>query len=263
MDALTSLDKAIDLLQHLHDVGGARGITEIANALQVPKSTAHRLLKTLVRRGLAEQEASGRYRTGAALIAFGLGALERDPVVALARPVLEAEAAAVGETVFLTAPRAGAIVVLDKAEGHGFLRAAPRIGEVVPVAATAVGRLAMAFDPERFPLAAHEPVAFTAHTQVDAFSLRAAVERARHEGHATNRGEWIDGLSVVAAPVFGAGDSRPLRAALAIAAPTSRMDALGTASVVRRAVAAAQVISLRLAGRDPAWRLAANEGDPR
>ena len=52
----------------------------------------------------------------------------------------ELEAQRLGETVFLTAARAGAVVVLDKAEGTGFLRAAPRIGSTVPLHATAVGK---------------------------------------------------------------------------------------------------------------------------
>ncbi len=260
MDTITSLDKAIDLLEHLHEAGGARGITEIANALGLPKSSAHRLLKTLVRRGFAEQEASGRYRSGPALIALGLGALDRDPMVALARPVLEAEAAALGETVFLTAPRGREIVVLDKAEGRGFLRAAPTVGQLVPVAATAVGRLALAFDPARFAVADHPPVAFTAATRLASEEVWLTIERARSDGFAINRGEWIDGLSVVAAPVFRAAEPPLLVGALAVAAPTARLDALGPLLVAQRAVAAARVISLRLAGRDPAWRRSPTPG---
>ncbi len=260
MDPITSLDKAIDLLEHLHEAGGARGITEIATALGLPKSSAHRLLKTLVRRGFAEQEASGRYRSGPALIALGLGALDRDPMVALARPVLEAEAAALGETVFLTAARGRQIVVLDKAEGQGFLRAAPKVGQVVPVAATAVGRLALAFDPARFVVADHPPVAFTAATQLASEAVQLAIERARSDGFAINRGEWIEGLSVVAAPIFRATEPPALAGALAVAAPTARLDALGAHSVARRTVEAARVISLRLAGRDPAWRRNSNGG---
>jgi DNA-binding IclR family transcriptional regulator len=254
MDPVTSLDKAIDLLEHLHDAGAPRGITEVAQALRVPKSSAHRLLKTLVRRGFAEQEASGRYRTGPALIALGLAARDRDPIVALARPVLEGEAEALGETVFLTAPRGLEIVVLDKAEGRGFLRAAPTVGQRVPIAATAVGRLAMAFDPGRFPPSQHPPVAFTNATQLDLAMVAREIERARREGFALNRGEWIEGLSVVAAPIFASGEPALLAGALAVAAPTPRLDALGPFAVAQRAVAAARLISLRLAGRDPAWR---------
>ena len=263
MDTLTSLDKAIDLLEHLHDARSARGVTELAGTLGVPKSSAHRLLKTLVRRGFAEQDGAGRYRTGPALIALGLGAIEREPVVAIARPVIEAEAAALGETVFLTGPRGGSLIVLDKAEGQGFLRAAPRVGQSVPVLATAVGRLALAFDPERFAFEAQTATAFTPATRIAPAALRAAVEDARREGFAINRGEWIEGLSVIAAPIFGAREPRAFAAALAIAAPSARIDALGAEAVARRAVAAAQLISARLAGRDPAWRRVANGGEVR
>jgi DNA-binding IclR family transcriptional regulator len=254
MDGLTSLDKAIDVLEHLHDAGVPRGVTEIANALGVPKSSAHRLLKTLVRRGFAEQETAGRYRVGPALIALGIGSLDREPLAALARPVLECEAAAIGETVFLVAPRGRELVVLDKAEGQGFLRAAPKVGQVVPIAATAVGRLAMAFDPLRFPPEANPPVAFTPATQLSQAAIAAAIARARSDGFAFNLGEWIEGLSVVAAPVLGAQEPPAFLGAIAVAAPSARLDALGAFAVARRAADAARLISLRHAGRDPAWR---------
>ena len=38
-----TVDKALDLLLHLHAADSARGLTEIARALELPKSTAHRL----------------------------------------------------------------------------------------------------------------------------------------------------------------------------------------------------------------------------
>ena len=60
-------------------------------------------------------------------MALGLGVLDREPVVAAARPELEAEARASGETLFLAAARGGRIAVLDKVEGTGFLCAAPTV----------------------------------------------------------------------------------------------------------------------------------------
>ena len=56
----------------------------------------------------------------------------------------EAAAAQYGETFFLVSARARRLVVLDKAEGTGFLRAAPRVGSSVPAHATAVGKLYLA-----------------------------------------------------------------------------------------------------------------------
>jgi IclR family acetate operon transcriptional repressor len=256
-----SVDRAIDLLFHLHEQPQARGVSELARALGLPKSTVHRLLQALARRGLVEQE-GGRYAPGARLVGLGLGAQERDPVVGAARPVLDEEARALGETVFLMAPRSAGLVVLDKAEGAGFLRAAPRLGEAVPLHATAAGKLAFAFAPERFPLEAGGAERFTARTVVDPDALRVEVERARRQGFAENHGEWIDGLSVVAAPVLldVASGARRLIAVLAVAAATPRLRELGAARVARRAVDAARRLSARLNGKDASTPEAARPG---
>jgi len=246
----SSLDKAIDILFVFQHAGGPLGVTEVGRAAGLPKSSAHRLLQGLARRGLVEQDAQGRYRPGFALVALGLGALETDPVVAAARPVLEAESAALGETVFLTAVRGGQLAVLAKTEGTGFLRAAPRVGSTVPAHATAVGKLQLAFAPDDLCTeAVSELERFTARTAITKSELAAATEEARRIGWATNRDEWIPGLAVVAAPVFRSGR---LVAALAVAASSARLDELGVAAVAQRAVTAAGQIEARLAGEpDP------------
>ena len=262
--APSSVDKALDLLFHLHAAPAALGVSQLARELAVPKASAHRLLRTLTRRGLVEQDAEGRYHPGAGLIALGLGVLERDPVVALARPVLEEEAARLGETVFLTGLRGGLggdlrgpeMVVLDKAEGSGFLRAAPQVGTAVPLHATAVGKLALAFVPElETP---EKRIAFTDRTRVDEASLAREIALARSRGFASNRDEWIDGLSVVAAPVRAPRDGRML-AALAVAAPSPRMESLGLDEVARGVVEAAARVEARLARPQPS----AASGDER
>jgi IclR family acetate operon transcriptional repressor len=241
----------VDVLFHLHAQAQPCGISELARELALPKSTVHRLLQALSRRGLVEQEA-GRYAPGARLVLLGLGAQERDPAVAAARPVLDEEARALGETVFLMAPRSAGLVVLDKAEGEGFLRAAPRLGEAVPLHATAAGKLALAFAPERFPLPAGGLEAFTERTLRDPEALRAEVERARRQGWAENHGEWIEGLSVLAVPVLVElpGGGRRLVAVLAVAAATPRLRTLGGARVARRMLDAARRVQARLGVTD-------------
>lgn len=243
MEAAGAIEKAVDVLFHLHACELPQGVTAIGRALGLPKSSAHRLLRSLGRRGLVERDADGRYRPGIGLVALGLGALEREPVVAAARPVLEAEAEAVGETFFVVAVRAGRPVVLDKVEGTGFLRAAPRVGQEVPVHATAVGKLFLAFGGVELPRGRLER--FTARTRVEAGALAREVAAARERGFADNREEWIPGLWVVAAAIHGASG---VRGAIAVAAPTARMGALGRDEVTRRTVAAAKRVAARLEG---------------
>ncbi len=251
MEAAGAIEKALEVLFHLHASPAPQGVSAVGRALGLPKSSAHRLLTALGRRGLVERDPGGRYRPGIGLVALGLGALEREPLVAVARPVLEAEAEALGETFFLVAVRAGRPVVLDKVEGTGFLRAAPRVGQAVPVHATAVGKLCLAFGGGvARPRGRLER--FTARTSADARSLDAEVERARERGFAENCEEWIPGLHVLAAPILGGAGLRVgragMRGAVAVAAPAARMSALGSERVARLTCAAARRIAARLEG---------------
>jgi len=251
--AATAIDKAIDVLFQLHREAAPQGITALSRALGLPKSSAHRLLKSLRGRGLVERDERGRYRPGVALVALGLGALEREPVVEIARPLLEAEARAIGETVFLVGARAAQLIVLAKVEGTGFLRAAPRVGSAVPVHATAVGKLYLALDPRcleesRATENRSEPMLerFTAHTPSTRRDLERSVARVAERGYAESHGEWIPGLSVVAAPILCGGK---LLAALAIALPSARVTDEDFARIAQRAVAAAQEVAARIEGR--------------
>jgi DNA-binding IclR family transcriptional regulator len=242
-----TIEKALDVLFCLHDNREALGVTAIARMLDMPKSSVHRLLASLSRRNLVEQDDRGRYRPGIALIALGLGALQREPVVEASHPVLEEQAAAVGETFFLVAARAGKLIVLDKAEGHGFLRAAPRIGSSVPVHATAVGKLQLAYAPEALSPDEDFLKSYTAHTLASRDRLDDAVEQARRQGWASNIEEWQPGLAVLAAPILLS--SKRLVASVALAMTTARLHELGLQKLARRITAAADYIALRLEGK--------------
>lgn len=272
MAGAATVEKALDVLFHLHAAETAQGLGQIARALGLAKSSCHRLLASLVEREVVEQDEGGRYRPGLALLALGLGAQRREPVVELARPALEREADELGETVFLVAARRGRLRVLDKCEGSGFLRAAPGIGDVIPADVTAAGKLYAALadagetnvtgetnaagDAEetsatrgasdgREPISPAEGLARGAGEELEAI---------RRQGYAVNRDAWIDGLSVLGAPILRrAADGRPrIVAVLALAAASTRFDALGEARIADRLVAAAEAIGRRFDGRSGA-----------
>jgi DNA-binding IclR family transcriptional regulator len=244
MEHLGAVEKALDVLLHLHAAAAPRGVTAIGTALGLPKSTAHRLLAALARRGLVERDPGGRYRPGVALVALGLGVLAREPVVELARPLLEREAAETGETLFLAAARGGRLVVLDKAEGTGFLRAAPRVGSEVPAHATAVGKVQLAFDPGA--LRAEPLTRFTPRTRTTPAALARERARVLRQGFAENREEWQPGLAALAAPVRSGGR---LVACVALAAPAVRLRGARRVALARRLRAAAAEIAAGLEGR--------------
>jgi DNA-binding IclR family transcriptional regulator len=243
MEQQTAIEKAIDVLYHLHAGLRSRGVSEIGRALGLPKSSAHRLLAALGRRGLVERDGDGRYRPGIALVALGLGVLEREPLVAAARPLLEEIARASDETAFLTVARGGRVVSLDKVEGGGFLRAAPRVGAEVPVHATAVGKLQLAFAADAVTLPPEPWPRFTPTTPAGPKALAPEVARARKRGWAENREEWIPGVVVVAVPLFLGGK---MAASIAVAGATSRLGPARTAEIAKDMLARTRRLAARL-----------------
>ena len=222
MERSGTVDKAVDLLGHLFDARGPLSLAQVADAANLPKPTAHRLLASLGAHELVEQDAEGRYALGVGLVRLGLGALSRHPVAALARPELEREAEAFGETFFLVAARGGRLRVLDKVEGTGVLRVAPDVGADVPVDTTASGRLYLAHAPQLVE---------------GGDATCAAVAAAAKRGHDVNDGEWIDGMFVVAAPIVVRGQ---MHGCIACAAVAAQMNAGRKKEAVRRVRAAAE-----------------------
>jgi DNA-binding IclR family transcriptional regulator len=229
-----TVDKAVRVLEALSRAGGPMSLAELAKAMALPKPTLHRLLASLQAHELVEQDGEARYALGIGLVRLGLGAQSVDPFVRVARPELERAARAFGETFFLVGARAGKLVVLDKAEGTGLLRAAPSVGAEVPVELTASGRLFLGLEPGALK---------------DVRSLNVsqrAIQKAVARGYDVNRGEWLAGLSVVAAPVSARGR---LYGTVACAGIDAQLDEARWEEAIRRTCAVAERVTRSLEGR--------------
>jgi DNA-binding IclR family transcriptional regulator len=234
------------VLEALYRAAGPQPLAELAARVRMPKPTLHRLLASLLAHDLVEQDAEGRYGLGVGLVRLGLGALSVDPFVRVARPELERAARSFGETFFLVGARAGRLVVLDKVEGTGLMRAAPSVGTEVPVDVTASGRLYLGIDPDALRESAQ---------RIDK-ATRRAIEAAVARGYDLNRGEWIAGLSVVAAPVLAGGR---LHGTVACAAVEAQLDEARLAEAIRRTRGVAERVSRGLDGRRSETRGVARE----
>jgi len=245
MSSPSSIQKATQVLFFLNAQPGPTGVSEVAQGLALPKASAHRLLKSLCYKNLVERDEHGRYGLGVGLLALGLGATRAEPLTRAARPFLRSAAASVGETFFLVAERAGELVVLDKAEGNGFLRISPQVGAQVPAHATAVGRLYLAFAPDRVHVDEAHLTAFTRRTPVTPARLRRTVAQVQSERVAVSDEEWVEGLSAVAAPVFLA---ERLLGAVVVACVSPRFRELGSNSLSAAVRGVSQRIEKELGG---------------
>lgn len=240
-----TIEKAADLLFHLLEAGGPQGVTVLARNTGQPKANVFRQLNALSKRDLVEQDESGRYQLGFGLAALGMGVMEREPICAAVRSELEHLAEETGETAFLVVARGDKLSIADKIEGSGFIRATPQVGATMPVHATAVGKLYLAYASGRLPEAEDHLEAFTSRTITNEPALKRELNRVRKRGWATNDGEWLRGLSVVAAPLL---DDDRLLGGIVLATTTPRMEELGQVKIGKRLVKSATAAVKRLKG---------------
>jgi DNA-binding IclR family transcriptional regulator len=237
--SLSSVDNALRLL-HVLSQRPEVGVAEAGRLLGVARSTAHRLLTTLVAHGFAEQDPDSRvYRAGPALAQAGLATIRRFDVRTHARPYLEAVARATGETVHLIVLTGGASLFLDSVEGGQSVRTAPRVGASFPAYSTSGGKALLAeldeaalralYPSERLAAVTGETIATRAQLIEQLAAVRAA-------GYALNEGESDPQLSAVSAVVRDA--TGVARFAISVSAPAFRADAATMRELASAVVAA-------------------------
>lgn len=204
-------------------------MAELAQALKLPKTSLHRLLRTLEGGGFVVR-AGGLYRPGpeSFRLAATLGqAAPSAQFPACARPVLEVLAEETGETVMLStiSDRLAESIYVEVIESASPLRFAMRAGNRRPLFAVASGKAMLAFltpEQQQRYLDAADFLEFTIET-TRKDEMPALLRRIRETGVAYDRNGIVDGASGVASPVFDQ-DGRAF-ASVSIAGPTERMDA--------------------------------------
>src|SRR2546423_8453449 len=112
MSRVQSIERAFAVLGALTD--GPVGVTEVAERVELPKSTVARLLGSLVREGVVEQVPGGTsYRLGARIVTLAASVVPLRSVVALARPHLVELASALGEVAGPSGPDGVVVPYVD------------------------------------------------------------------------------------------------------------------------------------------------------
>lgn len=233
---LHSVASALDLLD-CFAADEELGVIEVSKRLGVAKSTAHRLLTTLMSRGLVEQNhQNGKYRLGLHLYELGQLAVTRYDLRRGARSLLEELREVTGWTVQLSVPSGVDALTLERLQTLRSYKAKPDWDRRLPAHVTAQGKAMCAFDAAlaQRRIEAGLP-ALTPNSITDVARFRAELLEIARRGYATATGEAVPGISSVAAPVI---DSRGhVVAALAINGPPE--DIVPAASRLGRLVQAA------------------------
>src|SRR5579859_5576730 len=178
---IRSVDRAVAILDVLA-IGGWRSGAEVARELGVHRSTALRLLATLERHGLVERDGrTAKYRLGGRLVQLASAVRGEADLRLVARPVCEALARTVGETVTLDVLDGDEIVPIEQATGSTSVVSVNWLGTRSPVHCTASGKVILAFAPDsvRSRLLERPLERRTAFTVADRAQLEAQLDQAR------------------------------------------------------------------------------------
>lgn len=197
--------KVLAVLSAFEGTRSSLSLSEIAERADVPLSTAHRIVAELTDGGLLAKGAHGRYQLGIRLweLAQNAGRPLRDT----ARPFIQDLFALTGETAHL-AVRAGAeVLYIDRVYSSKRVPRASRVGGRLPMHATAVGKVILAFEEEwvRSTYLQRQLEQSTPRTHVDPEQLADELGRIRDDGFATTTEEMRLGSCSIAVPVFHTG----------------------------------------------------------
>ena len=188
-----SVERAFAILGALEE--RPRGVTEIGEAVGLPKSTVARLLDTLESVGAVER-VGWTWRVVAAATAARALATR-------ARPVLATLVAELGEDAGISLPDGYDVEYIDQAESENAVQVRDWTGTRAPMHAVPSGLVLLA----EWPAGAldayisHGLAALTPHTVTSGAALRRRLREVRAAGYAWGREEFAEGIVSVAAPV--------------------------------------------------------------
>jgi DNA-binding IclR family transcriptional regulator len=220
--------RSLEIIEAVATDGGGLSLSELARRVQLPKSTAHTLVQTLAADGFLEREAhAGRYVLGPRMLRMRGRLPDQFELPRVARPMMEALVEEVGETAILGVRSGGSIMYVEQVEAPQYIRYAAALGEARPLYASSIGKLFIA---AMSPAALEElmsespPGRLTESTKTTPDEIVAESREIAALGYALNRGETIEGVMAVAAPIYrGSREQATLLAGLSVAGPADRV----------------------------------------
>lgn len=221
-------------------------VTSVSNLLGLPKSSASRLLKSMLDQGLVSRmENSPRYKVGNLL--FEISRLYRlnSSLIDVADAALKEICAATGHTGYISVLEGADVLVIRMHQGTHALRVFTPLGQRAPAFAAANGRTLLARLSEEKVRALHAdgltPVSPNSPRSVD--DLVRALEHVRRCGWAEANDEAVSGVGSISASVADpeAGESL----GMCISFPASNIAKAEQKRIVSLLTAAAHRIALR------------------
>lgn len=219
-------DRLFGALELLAENGDA-GVMEVSAALGLNKSTAHRVLNSLIYMGYARQnEETGRYEPSLKVVDLANQVMKHVDIVQVVRPYLRKLMELTDETVHFVERDGTDAVYIDKVESYrNGIQMVSRIGSRIPLYCSGVGKAIAA------ELDEHEVeeiwnrsriLPLTPYTITDFEAFRRELSEIGERGYALDNEENENGVRCIAVSLKDY--TGRVKYAFSISAPVSRMD---------------------------------------
>lgn len=247
-ETVQSVDRALAIVELLLRMRTPLTVREVAVGTGINRTTAHRLLASLHRRGWVERLPGGAYRPSLRYLALVRVSLDGRDFVEEVRPAMERLSLLSRETVHLGVLDHHDILHIAKVESPEIVGVSSRVGARATPHVTGLGKalLAAGTDAELEEYIAHARTRPDPTTLSDPAALRAELATARERGYSIDDGESSPGVRCLAVAVRGV-DGQPLFA-LSLTGPAGRFTPEQVDRCAPELLAVAQTLSVRFGG---------------
>jgi DNA-binding IclR family transcriptional regulator len=198
-------------------------LTELATTADLPVSTAHRLLGELHAWDAVERHPDGRYSVGRRIWQLGTLAPVQRELREVALPAMQDLYEATHENVHLAVRKGTSALYVEHIHGHDSVALVSRAGVPLPLHATGVGKVLLAWAPrEVLDACLENPVRVTRFTITERGRLLRELAAVRKNGYSRTVEEMTLGTCSVGVPVAGVDGA--VVAALGLVMSTVRRD---------------------------------------
>lgn len=254
-----AVERALSMLEAVALEPEGLSNAEISRKLEIPKSSASYILRTLETQGYLNRDStSGKYRVGLKILSLSRGALSGIDVREVALPIMRHLVEKTSLTCHLAILDGPEAVYIEKVEPPGFIRMDTWVGRRMRVHATSVGKALVAHIlQERLEkiIAERTMEKRTPKTITTLPRLLKELEKVRTQGYAVDDEENNLGARCVGAPVFN--QQGAIEASIGLSGTIGQVNSQTMPRILEALKDAARHVSMQLGYRAPHRRTGA------
>lgn len=213
-------------------------VAEMARAVEIPRSTAFRIVYTLESAGFLRRSGDGaHYQLGSPVLELGYSFLAGKELIDIANPILRRLRDETSASTHLAVREGRDVVYIARFQGNTSLVSAMSVGSRLPAHATAPGRVLLCALPLAEVVALYDGFRFETYTPETPNSIGALinlVEGDRKEPSIVSWGFYEAEVATIAAPVYNSEGK--VEAAISVSCPISVYDRQTFSTRIRRIV---------------------------